>query len=150
MEQHEGRRPRVDPTAWTTVTNQIVAELYAAAGVVAHFTSLDTILTKLYQDQQGTLPALDAELKLPVDAPDRAPTFLNLIRSGLDVLGSIAQLTPIGEKYKQAVRAVALTSAALGAIIAGLGLKKTPDPAQTYAKITSEVAKMQQPQRDVT
>ena len=140
----------VDTTAWTTVTNQIVAELYAAAGVVAHFTSLDTILTKLYQDQQGTLPALDAELKLPVDAPDRAPTFLNLIRSGLDVLGSIAQLTPIGEKYKQAVRAVALTSAALGAIIAGLGLKKTPDPAQTYAKITSEVAKMQQRQRDVT
>ena len=32
----------------------------------------------------------------------------------------------------------------------GLGLKPTPDPPQTYAKITDEVARMQQRQRRIT
>jgi hypothetical protein len=66
----------VDQAAWTAVSNQIIAELWAASGVVAHFTILDGIETKLFQDQQGTLPALDAELTLPPNPPDRAATYL--------------------------------------------------------------------------
>ena len=56
----------------------------------------------------------------------------------------------MGDNYKKAVRAVALTAHALGAVADGLGLKPTPDPPQTYAKITDEVARMQQRQRDIT
>ena len=47
----------------------IIAELWAASGVVAHFSVLDGIQTKLFQDQQGMLPALDAELALPPNLP---------------------------------------------------------------------------------
>jgi hypothetical protein len=141
---------RVDPAAWTNVSNQIIAELWGAGGVVAHFTALDTIQTKLFQDQQGSLPALDAALKLPPDVPDRAPTFIKLVKAGIEVMTDIAQLTPIGDKYKKTIRAIALTAHALGAVGEGLGLKSTPDPPQTYAKITAEVARIQQRERDVT
>jgi hypothetical protein len=140
----------VDGAAWTAVSNQIIAELWAAAGVVAYFTALDTIQTKLFQDQQGTLPALDAALKLPPNVPDRAPTFLKLIKSALEIVSDIAQLTPIGDKYKKVIRAVALTAHTLGAIGEGLGLKSVPDPPQTWAKITDEVARIQQRERDIT
>jgi FG-GAP-like repeat len=140
----------VDGAAWTAVSNQIIAELWAAAGVVAHFTALDTIQTKLFQDQQGTLPALDAALKLPPNVPDRAPTFLKLIKSALEIVSDIAQLTPIGDQYKKVIRAVALTAHSLGAIGEGLGLKSVPDPPQAWARITDEVARIQQRERDIT
>jgi hypothetical protein len=140
----------VEEAAWTRVSNQIIAELWAAAGAVAHFSGVDTIQTKLFQDQQGTMPALDAALKLPPQVPDRAPTFLKLIKSGLEIASDIAQLTPAGDKYKKVIRAIALTAHSLGAIGEGLGLQPAPDPPQSYAKITDEVARLQQRQRDIT
>ena len=47
----------VSAAAWTAVSNQIIAELWAAAGVVGYYTILDNIETMLFQDQQGSIPA---------------------------------------------------------------------------------------------
>ncbi len=138
----------VDPAAWTAVSNQIIAELWAASGVVAHFTILDGIETKLFQDQQGMLPALDAELTLPPNPPDRAATFLKLVKSAVEILGDVAQLLPGGDP--RTVRVIALTAHALGAVADGLGLKPEPSPPQSYAKIIAEIPKIQQRERDIT
>ena len=144
------RDSEIDPVAWTAVTNQIIAELWAAAGVVAHFSILDNTLTKLFQDQQGILPALDSALKLPPRNPgSKAPTFLKLIKSALEIGGDVFQFFDTAKKYPRVVRSIALTAHSLGAVGEALGLAKTPSPPQTYAQITEQVARNQQLQRDI-
>ena len=140
----------VDPAAWTAVSNQIIAELWAASGVVAHFTILDGIETKLFQDQQGSLPALDAELALPPNPPNRAATYLKLTKGTLDILKGVVEFFPIKSPVQNLLRAVALTGNALGAIADGLGLISSPSPPAPYGQITADVAKLQQRQRDIT
>jgi hypothetical protein len=139
----------VDPAAWTAVSNQIIAELWAASGVVAHFTILDNIETKLFQDQQGIFPALDAELTLPANPPDRSPVYIKLAKSALEILGDVIQFFPAAKDIPRVVRAIALTAHALGAVADGLGLSSAPSPATSYAKITAEIAKIQQRERDL-
>ena len=144
------RGTEVDPAAWTAVTNQIVAELWAAAGVTAHFSIVDDTLTKLFQDQQGILPALDAELKLPASDPgSKAPTFLKLIKSTFEIGGDVFQFFDTAKKFPRVVRSIALTAHSLGAVGEAIGLAKTPSPPQTWAQITAQVAKNQQLQRDI-
>ena len=140
----------VDKAAWTAVSNQIIAELWAASGVVAHFTILDAIETKLFQDKQGTLPALDAELTLPPNPPDRSATFLKLTKGSLDILKGLVEFFPVAGKLPHILRTVALTGNALGAVADGLGLSSSPSPPARYGQITAEVAKLQQRERDIT
>jgi hypothetical protein len=140
----------VDPTAWTAVSNEIIAELWAASGVVAHFTILDGIETKLFQDQQGTLPALDSELTLPPNPPDRSPTYLKLTKGALDILKGVVEFFPIGAHIPNLLRVVALTGNALGAVADGLGLSSSPSPPAPYRQVASDVAKLQQRERDIT
>jgi hypothetical protein len=140
----------VSASAWTAVSNQIIGELWAAAGAVGYFTSLEATETKLFQDQQGTIPALDAAFKLPSNTPDRTPTFLKLIKSGLEIMGDVIQFFPIAKDFPRVVRAIALTAHALGAVGEGLGLANKPSPAESYAKITAQVASLQQRERDIT
>jgi hypothetical protein len=138
----------VDAAAWTAVSNQIIDELWAATGVAAHFKILSDIETELFQDQQGSFPPLHEELKLPPNPPDKSPTFVKLIKSGLEILVDIAQLLPDAGAPK-VLRSIALTAHALGAVADGLGLSSAPSPAQPYAKITAEIAKLQQRERDI-
>jgi len=140
----------VDKAAWTAVSNQIIAELWAASGVVAHFTILDAIETKLFQDKQGTLPALDAELTLPPNPPDRSATFLKLTKGSLDILKGLVEFFPVAGKFPRILRTVALTGNALGAVADGLSLSSSPSPPAPYGQITAEVAKLQQRERDIT
>jgi FG-GAP-like repeat len=140
----------VEPAAWTAVSNQIIAELWAAAGVVAHFTILDGIETKLFQDRQGTLPALDRELTLPANPPDRSPTYLKLTKASLDILKGVAEFFPGAGKIPHILRTIALTGNALGAVADGLGLRGSPAPPASYGQIVAEVAKLQQRERDIT
>ncbi|MGI8558960.1 MAG: FG-GAP repeat domain-containing protein [Solirubrobacteraceae bacterium] len=140
----------LEPAAWTAVSNQIIGELWAAAGVVAHFSILDHIETKLFQDQQGMLPALAADLTLPHDPPDRTPVFLKLIRGITDILSNVFQFFPAAKDYPRVLRSIAVTAQALGAVSDGLGLKPEPSPAQSYAKIIAEIPKIQQRERDIT
>ena len=130
----------VNQAAWTAVSNQIIAELWAASGVVAHFTILEGIETKLFQDKQGTLPALDAELALPPNPPDRSPTFLKLTKGSLDILKTLVEFFPVAGKLPRHLRAVALTGHALGAIADGLSLSSSPSPPAPYGQIVGEVA----------
>ena len=125
----------VDPAAWTAVSNQIIAELWAASGVVAHFTILDAIETKLFQDQQGTLPALDTELTLPPNPPNRSPTYLKLTKGSLDILKGLVDFFPVAvKKIPHHLRAVALTGNVLGAVADGLGLSSSPSPPSPYGR----------------
>ena len=140
----------VNQAAWTAVSNQIIAELWAASGVVAHFTILEGIETKLFQDKQGTLPALDAELTLPPNPPDRSATFLKLTKGSLDILKTLVEFFPVAGKLPHILRTVALTGHALGAIADGLGLSSSPSPPAPYGQIVGEVAKLQQLERDIT
>jgi hypothetical protein len=141
----------VDPVAWTAVSNQIIAELWAASGVVAHFTVLDGIETKLFQDQQGMLPALDSELTLPPNPPNRAPTYLKLTKGLLDIMKGLVDFFPdTVKKIPNHLRAVALTGNVLGAVADGLGLSSSPSPPAPYRQIVAEVAKLQQRERDIT
>ena len=140
----------VNQAAWTAVSNQIIAELWAASGVVAHFTILEGIETKLFQDKQGTLPALDAELALPPNPPDRSPTFLKLTKGSLDILKTLVEFFPVAGKLPRILRAVALTGHALGAIADGLSLSSSPSPPAPYGQIVGEVAKLQQLEGDIT
>ena len=140
----------VSPQAWTAVSNQIIAELWAAAGAVGYFTTLDGIQTKLFQDQQGTLPALDAALKLPPNPPDRSANYLKLIKSGLEIVTDYIQFFPLVGQVPRVVRAIALTSHTLGAIGEALGLRDAPSPASRWATITDQVARLQQSERDIT
>ena len=140
----------VNQAAWTAVSNQIIAELWAASGVVAHFTILDGIETKVFQDKQGTLPALDAELALPPNPPDRSATFLKLTKGSLDILKTVVEFFPVAGKLPHILRTVALTGHALGAIADGLGLSSSPSPPAPYGQIAAEVAKLQQRERDIT
>ena len=140
----------VSAAAWTAVSNQIIAELWAAAGVVGYYTILDNIETKLFQDQQGSIPALDAAFRLPPSPPDRSATILKLIKSGLEIMGDVYQFFPSAKLFPRLVRAIALTAHSLGAVGEGLGLRDTPSPPQTYARIVDEIARTQQRERDVT
>jgi hypothetical protein len=140
----------VNQAAWTAVSNQIIAELWAASGVVAHFTILEGIETKLFQDKQGTLPALDAELALPPNPPDRSPTFLKLTKGSLDILKGLVEFFPVAGKFPRILRTVALTGNALGAIADGLSLSSSPSPPAPYGQIVGEVAKLQQLEGDIT
>ena len=140
----------VNQAAWTAVSNQIIAELWAASGVVAHFTILEGIETKLFQDKQGTLPALDAELALPPNPPNRSATFLKLTKGSLDILKGLVEFFPVAGKLPHILRTVALTGNALGAIADGLGLSSSPSPPAPYGQIVGEVAKLQQLERDIT
>jgi hypothetical protein len=140
----------VDPAAWTAVSNQIIAELWAASGVVAHFTILDGIEIKLFQDNQGMLPALDAELTLPPTPPHRSATYLKLTKGTLDILKGVAEFFPIGQKIPNILRTMALTGNVLGAVADGLGLSSSPSPPAPYGQIVAEVAKLQQRERDIT
>jgi hypothetical protein len=138
----------VSGEAWTAVSNQIIAELWAAAGSVAHFSTLDTIQTKLFQDQQGTFPAIDGALKLPPQSKSAAPTYLKLVKGGLELLGdflgaTLPKLNPFVGK------SLAMTAHALGAVEAGLGLTTSPDPPQSYAAVTTKIATIQQRERDL-
>ena len=140
----------MNQAAWTAVSNQIIAELWAASGVVAHFTILEGIETKLFQDKQGTLPALDAELALPPNPPNRSATFLKLTKGSLDILKGLVEFFPVAGKLPHILRTVALTGNALGAIADGLGLSSSPSPPAPYGQIVGEVAKLQQLERDIT
>ena len=140
----------VDPGAWTVVSNQIIDELWAAAGATGYFTTLETIELKLFQDQQGTLPALDATLRLPSNPPDRSPTYLKLVKSGLEITGDIIQLLPVAGQIPRVIRAIALTAHTLGAVGEALGLRDSHSPASRWATITHEVARLQQTERDIT
>ena len=140
----------VESMAWTAVSNQIIAELWAASGVVAHFSILDGIETKLFQDQQGSLPALDRDLTLPPDPPDRTPTYLKLVRGGLDILTHLVNFFPAAAQIPRILRAISLTGTSLGAVADGLGLSDAPGPPSRYGQIAAEVAKLQQKQRDIT
>lgn len=139
----------VEPAAWTAVSNQIIAELWAASGVVAHFSILDGIQTKLFQDQLGMLPALDAELALPPNPPDRTPVFLKLIKSAIEILGDVFQFHPVAKQFPRTVRAMSLTARGLGAVADGLGLSSEPSPPQPYAKIIAQIPRIQQRERDI-
>ena len=140
----------VEPAAWTAVSNQIIGKLWAASGVVAHFTILDAIETKLFQDKQGALPALDRELTLPPDPPDRSPTYLKLTKASLDILKGVVEFFPVAGKIPHILRTVALTGNVLGAVADGLGLRGSPAPPASYGQIAAEVATLQQRERDIT
>ena len=137
-------------TAWTAVSNQIIAELWAASGVVAHFTITDGIETKLFQDKQGTLPALDRELTLPPNPPDRSPTYLKLTKGTLDILKNVVEFFPIAGRIPEFLRTIALTGNVLGAVADALSLSSSPSQPGPYGHIVSEVAKLQQRERDIT
>lgn len=149
----------VSSVAWTAVSNQIIDELWAAAGATAYFSSLASIQLALFQDKNGTLPALDAALKLPPNVPDTVPQFLKLIKSGLEILGDTLQLIPQAKLVaflKTAVggaliRSIAFAANTIGAAGEGLGLAtKPPSPPQAWARVTEEVARLQQSERDIT
>jgi hypothetical protein len=140
----------VSPQAWTAVSNQIIAELWAAAAAVGYFTILETIELKLFQDQQGTLPALDAALKLPPNPPDRGANYLKLIKSGLEIVNDVLQFFPLAKAFPKSIRAIALVAHSLGAVGEGLGLQDAPSPPARWATITGQVARMQQSERDIT
>jgi hypothetical protein len=140
----------VETAAWTAVSNQLIAELWAASGVVAHFSILDTLETKLFQDQQSSLPALDAELALPPNPPDRTPNYLKLFKGSLDILSTLVQFFPPAALIPNVLRTVALTGHALGATADALGLSGSGSPPSPYGSIVTKVAKLQQEQRDIT
>jgi hypothetical protein len=140
----------VDPGAWTVVSNHIIDELWAAAGATGYFSTLETIELKLFQDQQGVLPALDAVLKVPPNPPERSASYLKLVKAGLEIAGDVFQFFPIAKEYPRVVRSIALLAHTLGAIGEALGLRDTASPASTWAAITQHVAHLQQRERDIT
>lgn len=140
----------VNPTAFTTVTNDVSAWLWAGQGVAQHHDDLHETLTTLFLNEQGTFPAIDGDFKIDggVDKP-AVPEYLALFDGVVDVVNDIVQLIPEDEIAKDvvdAVRIVATTADALGAVADGLGLAPAqPDtPPKAYEDVTTQLATYQQ------
>lgn len=127
-----------NPT-YTTTVNQLVKELWYAANVVDHYTTLQSMQTALFTTDGSTLPAIDANLQLP-QAKDQstAMNWLALFDGILFVVGDL-----VGEEFSDAVT---YTADAMNAVLSGASLFQRPQKAaslaQKYADILSTVANM--------
>ena len=75
--------PRVDPVAYTAVSNQIIAELFWAQHVIDYFSTLGNLTINLFLDENATFPSLAADLKLDsegvTDQTKGAANYTNLV-----------------------------------------------------------------------
>ena len=89
---------------WTAVINEVLAEIFAAVQVNAHFSDLDTLRQKLFIAQGAELPAIGGALGLEVAAQTEAEFDEQEMWAGiLELLGAVASLVPEGEPVAAAL-----------------------------------------------
>lgn len=85
------------PADWTKVLNTILAEVYWAGFVVGHFSDMVDLKKTLYLEQNGQLPAIDADLKLAAAANTPAEFDAKEIFSGMyAIAAAVADEPPLG------------------------------------------------------
>jgi len=135
--------PAVSDESWTKAANQIIAELYWAEQVTDHFNTLDGIQSKLFVNQLGELPSLEADLRLASDAVN-AKAHTNNLEIFNEVLGGIAGL---GIKGPEQVFDVLHTAIAI-AIMASPVVDETHEREQTFADVQNGLATAQEQIQD--
>ena len=99
----------IPATAWTAVSNQIIAELFWAVQVIDHFDAIKDINTQLWLDEDGAFPAIGTQLNLGQASNVEANVdYFTLMEEAF----SLASLIPFIGEALQGVFEV--TSAALG------------------------------------
>ena len=136
----------VTPAAWTTVSNQILAELFWAGQVIDHFATIDGMNTQLFLDEDSEFPAIGDELKLGQASEVVAGVDY---RSLLEEAFSLASVIPfIGEELQGVYEVVA---AAFGIAAAATATGSGSEPTKfdhKFAEMEAHIATIRQETQD--
>jgi hypothetical protein len=76
---------------WTAMVNEVLAEIYSAQTVIAHFSQVNSMRQSLFIAQGAELPALGSDLQLQAAATKSATFKPDAVFSGiLHIIGAIA------------------------------------------------------------
>lgn len=148
----------VSTEIWTTVSNQLIFELYSAANVVDHFDELNAIQIGLFLNETNELPTIKDDLSLQQAASVVAPPPPTPRPDLLGLFEGITELLSIGVGLLPEMEPVALalevTSASLS-IAAAATPESDPDRpsssdefAATYEAVATKLTTHQQQMQD--
>lgn len=134
----------VSGEAWTKASNQIVAELFWARAVVAHFAQVDAIQTRLFLDQNAEFPSLRDDLKIAAAQSEVATVdYKDVVGT---IVGIVADLEiPYASKIAGAAGAVSALATAFTPVLSG---EQPTELDQNFAEVQRHVAVLQQETRD--
>ena len=136
----------VSTADWTAVSNQIIAELFWAIQITAHFNSVAHVQSLLFQDEGSEFPSVSDTLKL-VQADNAAAdvNYLNLFEGIVDILSEItAEIPGVGEAF-------GVTGGALGiADAATAGVQKPNDLQRKITEVETAIGGIQTEAQDAT
>jgi hypothetical protein len=134
----------VPAEAWTTVSNQILAELYWARQVVDHFFTLGEIQKKLFLDQNSEFPSLAGDLKLgQLPGTITKANYLGLFGGFVNLLAQIP-IPGLQQVFQLTGSALAIAGAATPSLD---GSEPTVFD-HTFAQIQTKIASVQQEAQD--
>lgn len=138
----------VDPTAYTTVSNELLAELFWAGVTLAYFGEQSEILDKLFQNQSATAPSLTDDLHLDQAKNTKTPANYDALFFGVSsaFLSALSTVPDVSIPAKLGAAGIGFLSTLNNA---SQGTASNVDPvARTYGEILDEVAQQQEQQQD--